>query len=214
MDRPEFYRFHQGEKTLPFAPEEYDARLALLRQDMEAQGVTACVLTSMHNIAYYSGFLYCAFGRPYGLVVTANESVVISAGIDAAQPWRRAHGDAITYTDWARDNYWRAVLSVTGTGAVIGYEADHLTLLQKDRLDGFLSPSRTVDIAPATMLRRMHKSPSEIALIRAGAETADVASHGTSPRRTTSHERGAPTPRFCHRAASTSAGNSHLLSLR
>jgi creatinase len=25
----------------------------------------------MHNIAYYSGFLYCAFGRPYGLVVTA-----------------------------------------------------------------------------------------------------------------------------------------------
>jgi creatinase len=174
MDRPEFYRFHQGEKTLPFAPEEYDASLALLRQDMKAQSVTACVLTSMHNIAYHSGFLYCAFGRPYGLVVTASDSFVISAGIDAAQPWRRAHGDAITYTDWARDNYWRAVRSVTGTGAVIGYEADHLTLLQKDKLDAFLSPKRTVDIAPATMLRRMHKSPAEIGLIRAGAETADV----------------------------------------
>jgi creatinase len=174
MDRPEFYRFHQGDKTLPFAPGEYDARLALLRQDMESQGVTACLLTSMHNIAYYSGFLYCAFGRPYGLVVTASDSVVISAGIDAAQPWRRAHGDAITYTDWARDNYWRAVRSVTGTGGAIGYEADHLTLVQKARLDAFLSPQRTVDIAPATMLRRMHKSPAEIALIRAGAETADV----------------------------------------
>jgi creatinase len=174
MDRPEFYRFHQGEKTLPFAPAEYDARLALLRADMAERGVSACVLTSMHNIAYYSGFLYCAFGRPYGLVVTATDSVVISAGIDAAQPWRRAHGDAITYTDWQRDNYWRAVLSVTGPNATIGFEADHLTLAQRDKLEDFLSPAATLDIAPATMLRRMHKSPAEIELIRAGAQTADV----------------------------------------
>ena len=35
MDRPEFYRFHQGEKALPFSPAGYDARLARLRQDME-----------------------------------------------------------------------------------------------------------------------------------------------------------------------------------
>jgi creatinase len=174
MDRPEFYRFHQGEKTLPFAPAEYEARLALLRSDMAALGVTACVFTSMHSIAYYSGFLHCAFGRPYGLVVTASESVVIGAGIDAAQPWRRAYGDAITYTDWTRDNFWRAVLSVTGPNAGIGYEADHLSLTQKDRLDAFLAPQRTVDVAPAAMRRRMHKSPAEIALIRAGAETADV----------------------------------------
>ncbi len=177
MDRPEFYRFHQGEKALPFAAEEYEARLARLRQDMEAEGIGAAVLTSMHNIAYHSGFLHCAFGRPYALVVTATESVVISAGIDAAQPWRRAHGDAITYTDWQRDNYWRAVRAVTGTGAVIGLEADHLTLAQKARLDSFLAPAATVDIAPTTMLRRMHKSPAEIALIRAGAETADIGGH-------------------------------------
>ncbi|MBF9058593.1 M24 family metallopeptidase [Rhodobacterales bacterium HKCCSP123] len=177
MDRPEFYRFHQGEKTLPFAPEEYEARLARLRKDMQAEGIGAAVLTSMHNIAYHSGFLYCAFGRPYALVVTATDSVVISAGIDAAQPWRRAHGDAITYTDWQRDNYWRAVRSVTGNGAVIGFEADHLTLAQKARLDSFLEPAETRDIAPATMLRRMHKSPAEIALIRAGAETADIGGH-------------------------------------
>jgi creatinase len=177
MDRPEFYRFHQGEKTLPFTPEEYEARLARLRQDMEVEGIGAAVLTSMHNIAYHSGFLYCAFGRPYALVVTATDSVVISAGIDAAQPWRRAHGDAITYTDWQRDNYWRAVRAVTGTGAVIGVEADHLTLAQKARLEAFLAPAETRDIAPATMLRRMHKSPAEIALIRAGAETADIGGH-------------------------------------
>ncbi|WP_297003164.1 MULTISPECIES: aminopeptidase P family protein [unclassified Thalassospira] len=174
MDRPEFYRFHQGDRVLPFAAAEYDARLAGLRRHMADTGVEACVFTSMHNIAYYSGFLYCAFGRPYGLVVTPGESVTISAGIDAAQPWRRCHGDNITYTDWQRNNYWRAILSVTGPGKVIGYEGDHISLAQKALLDEFLKPSNSKDIAPATMRQRMHKSAAEIALIRHGAQVADV----------------------------------------
>ena len=76
--RPEFYRFHNGDKApLPFAASEYDARLSGLRRIMEKAGITAAVFTSMHNIAYYSGFLYCAFGRPYGLVVTQDASVTI-----------------------------------------------------------------------------------------------------------------------------------------
>ncbi len=174
-DRPEMYRFHNGAKaTLPFSSEEYEARLSGLRAAMAEHGVDAAVLTSMHNIAYYSGFLYCAFGRPYGLVVTATESVTISAGIDAGQPWRRCHGDTITYTDWARDNFWRAVAHVAGTGRRIGHEADHLTLAQVEKLRAFLAPSALVDLAPATMRQRMRKSPAEIALIRAGAAVADV----------------------------------------
>ncbi|WP_417830149.1 M24 family metallopeptidase [Thalassospira sp.] len=174
MDRPEFYRFHQGDRVLPFEASEYDARLTGLRKIMADTGVEACVFTSMHNIAYYSGFLYCAFGRPYALVVTPSESVTISAGIDAAQPWRRCHGDNITYTDWQRNNYWRAILSVTGPGKVIGFEGDHISLAQKALLDEFLKPASSQDIAPATMRQRMHKSPAEIALIRHGAQVADV----------------------------------------
>ena len=174
MDRPEFYRFHQGARVLPFASAEYEARLSGLRTRMAEADVEACVFTSMHNIAYYSGFLYCAFGRPYALVVTPSDSVTISAGIDAAQPWRRSHGDNITYTDWARNNYWRAIRSVTGTAKRIGYEGDHISMAQKALLDDFLQPAQTVDIAPATMRQRMHKSPAEIALIRAGSAVADI----------------------------------------
>ena len=172
--RPQSYRFHQGERTLPFAASEYDDRLEGLRDLMAVQGIDACVFTSMHNIAYYSGFLYCSFGRPYGLVVTPTQSVTISAGIDAGQPWRRCHGDNITYTDWQRDNFWRTVLSVTGEGRVIGCEADHLTLLQSEKLNAFLKPSRGVDIAPGTMLQRMTKSQAELDIIRHGAAVADV----------------------------------------
>jgi creatinase len=174
MDRPQHYRFHQGDKVLPFSTAEYEGRLAKLRGRMAADGVDACVFTSMHNVAYYSGFLYCAFGRPYAMVVTQADNVTLSAGIDAAQPWRRSFGDNITYTDWERNNYWRAVLSVAGEGKTIGYEGDHLSIAQMGFLDQFLSPKAKIDMAPATMLQRMHKSVAEIDLIRAGAQTADV----------------------------------------
>ncbi|OIQ64744.1 creatinase [mine drainage metagenome] len=56
----------------------------------------------------------------------------------------------------------------------MGCEADHLTLLQSEKLNAFLRPKRGMDIAPATMAQRMMKSPEEIALIRAGANVADV----------------------------------------
>ncbi|MDM8164844.1 M24 family metallopeptidase [Roseovarius sp.] len=173
--RPEFYRFHNGEKApLPFAVSEYEARLADLRDTMEQMGASACVLTSMHNVAYFSGFLYCAFGRPYACVVTETDCVTISAGIDAGQPWRRSVGDNITYTDWQRDNFWRAVREVTGEHAVIGYEGDHLTLAGRDKLEDFLRPLTMLDIAPATMRQRMMKSDAEIALIRKCTAIADV----------------------------------------
>lgn len=174
-ERPEMYRFHNGEKApLQFEASEYESRLKKLRARMSDLGVDVAVFTSMHNIAYYSGFLYCSFGRPYGLVVTADQDVTISAGIDAGQPWRRCHGDNITYTDWQRDNYWRAILSVSGEGKVIGYEADHLTLLQKSKMDSFLKPSKSVDIAPTTMVQRMAKSQAELDLIRRCCKVADV----------------------------------------
>jgi creatinase len=175
LNRPENYRFHNGSKdALPFAPEEYEARLEGLRDLMEMHGLDAIVLTSMHNVAYYAGFLYCSFGRPYACVVTAAECVTVSAGIDAGQPWRRSIGDNITYTDWQRDNFWRVVAGVVGTGKAVGVEGDHLTLVQSEKLNHFLRPARGMDIAPATMAQRMMKSEAEIELIRHGAQVADV----------------------------------------
>ncbi|ATX66418.1 aminopeptidase P family protein [Roseinatronobacter bogoriensis] len=174
QDRPQYFRFHQGSRVLPFAPEEYAQRLQGLRAIMAREGVEVAVFTSMHNIAYYSGFLYCSFGRPYGLVVTMQDSVTLSAGIDGAQPWRRGYGDNLTYTDWERDNFWRAVAHVAGQGRRVGYEGDHLTLAQAGLLDAFLAPVAKMDLAPATMQQRMRKSPAECDLIRAGANVADL----------------------------------------
>ncbi|MEI4487749.1 aminopeptidase P family protein [Frigidibacter sp. MR17.14] len=173
--RPESYVFHNGDKAaLPFAPEEYEARIEGLRDLMELHSLDAVVLTSMHNVAYYSGFLYCSFGRPYACVVTPGQVTVVSAGIDAGQPWRRSIGESLTYTDWARDNFWRAVASLVGTGKAVGFEADHLTMVQAEKVNQFLKVKRGMDVAPATMQQRMLKSEAEIALIRHGAQVADI----------------------------------------
>ena len=58
------------------------------------------LLTSMHNVFYYSGFLYCSFGRLYACIVTETGCTTISANIDLGQPWRRSYGDNLIYTDW------------------------------------------------------------------------------------------------------------------
>lgn len=172
--RPEFFTRHDGEKVLPFSVEEYQRRLATLRQLMSEQDIQAALLTSMHNVAYYSGFLYCSFGRPYACLVTADTCTVVSANIDGSQPWRRSVGDNVIYTDWRRDNYWRAVVKLIGNSKRIGIEADHLTLAARSTLEQILGSRELIDLAPATMQARMVKSDEEIALIREGARIADI----------------------------------------
>ncbi|TCK99254.1 creatinase [Shimia isoporae] len=173
-NRPEFFNRPNGEKApLPFSKAEYARRLEGLRAIMRARDIPVVLLTSMHNIAYYSGFLYCAFGRPYGCVVTMDDCTTVSANIDAGQPWRRSVEGNVIYTDWQRNNYWRAVASLVGGAKRVGVENDHLTLAQRDMAVEFLEAD-LVDVAPDTMRARMVKSPEEIALIKGGARTADV----------------------------------------
>ena len=173
--RVDSFTCHNGDKApLPFSAAEYETRLARLRAIMAQMDLPVVLLTSMHNIAYYSGFLYCSFGRPYACVVTQEACTTVSANIDAGQPWRRSHGDNVIYTDWQRDNYWRAVKGLVGGARRIGIEADHLTLAQSGKLSAFLGAPEVVDVAPATMQARMLKTAAEIALIREGARIADL----------------------------------------
>ena len=173
--RPEFFVCENGEKAqLPFAPEEYVARLSKLRKVMADRDIPAVLLTSMHNIAYYSGFLYCSFGRPYGCVITQDRCTTVSANIDAGQPWRRSVADNVIFTDWKRDNYWRAVASLLGAPGRLGIEADHMTLAAERTCREMLGVSELVDIAQDAMMLRMVKSPAEIALIKDGARVADI----------------------------------------
>ncbi|MCG6890070.1 MAG: aminopeptidase P family protein [Gammaproteobacteria bacterium] len=173
--RPEFFELQNGSKAnLPFSAAEYEIRLGKLRALMAGNNVEAMLLTSMHNIAYYSGFLYCSFGRPYACVVTAERCVTVSANIDGGQPWRRCCGENIIYTDWQRNNYWRAVKTVLENSRSIGIEGDHMTLASNQLMKEMLGGVEIQDLNQAIMGLRMFKSSEEIELIKGGARTADI----------------------------------------
>jgi creatinase len=173
--RPGFFELHNGSKSpLPFSASEYERRLTALRQLMADRGLRAVLLTSMQNVAYYSGFLYCSFGRPYACIVTETGCTTISANIDLGQPWRRSYGDNLIYTDWKRDNYWRAVNHVLPKTDLVGIEGDHLTLAARQKMQSLNSSLQAQDISNDIMALRMIKSAEEIALIKGGARIADI----------------------------------------
>ena len=118
-----------GDKVTPtFSAAEMTRRLSALRGHMAEAGVDTVLFTSYHNINYFGDFLFCSFGRLYGLVVTADEQTSISANIDGGQPYRRTFGDNLIYTDWQRDNYFEAVKQLVPNRGRVGIEFDHVTL--------------------------------------------------------------------------------------
>ena len=178
MERPDFFTLHNGDKAkLPFTDKEYQNRVNGLREAMSKNNLDMIILTSMHNIAYYTGFIYCSFGRPYGFIVTANKISTISANIDASQPWRRSHCDNVIYTDWKRDNFLKAIVSIIGRDEPpksIGIENDHVTIDIKEKLNSIFTFSTFSDVSQDLMKLRMIKSKEEIEVIKNGARIADL----------------------------------------
>ncbi len=99
----------------------------------------------------------------------------ISANIDGGQPWRRTFGDYnVVYTDWRRDNYFRAVQQEIPNKGRVGVEFDHIPVERLEKLKAALPNAQIVDIGAGTMRMRMIKSAEEIALIKHGAQVCDV----------------------------------------
>ena len=167
--------WHNGEKDYsPFSDAEMKRRQDDVRTWMAEHGVDAALFTSYHCINYYSGWLYCYFGRKYGMVITPKAATTISAGIDGGQPWRRSFGGNVTYTDWRRDNFYRAVRQLTPGVKRLGIEFDQVNLDYRRQLEAALPGVEFVDIAQPSMWMRSIKSAEEHKLIRTGARICDV----------------------------------------
>ncbi len=173
---PSLIRLRNGEKVRnTFAVEEYHGRIERLRRHMAEQQIDGVLFSSYHGINYHSDFLYCSFGRFYGLAVTHAKTTLIAANIDGAQPWRKGVADdVLTYTDWQRGSYFKAVAECLKGQRRIGVEMDHLPVERLDALKLALPGAEFVDISAACMKMRMVKSPAEIEFIAAGAQVCDI----------------------------------------
>jgi len=168
-------RWHNGDKVYsPFSEAEMTRRQDAIRGWMGENDVDAVLFTSYHCINYYSGWLYCNFGRKFGMVIDQDNATTISAGIDGGHGWRRSFGDNVTYTDWRRDNFFRAVGELTAGAKRIGIEFDHVNLDYRRLLEEALPEVEFVDAGGPSMWMRTIKSDEEITLIKEGTKTCDI----------------------------------------
>lgn len=161
-----------------FSDEEMKNRNDKLRNYMAEEDIDAVLFTSYQNICYYSEYLYTEFGRNYGLIVTPDEHVTISANIDGGMPWRKSYKDNLVYTDWNRDNFYFAIDTILKDAGIkkgrIGIEFDEVSLELKAKFDDYFSDYDFVDISADVMYFRMIKSQEEINFIKDGAHVCDI----------------------------------------
>jgi creatinase len=166
---------NNGKKPKPtFSAVEMQRRQDAIRGWMARSNVDACLFTSYHNICYLSDFLYCYFGRRYGLVITQKQTTSVTAAIDGGQPARRTFGDNVTYTDWSKENYFTALKGLIKGAKKIGIEFDHVNLDLRSQLMDAFPGVEFVDVAAPAQRLRMIKSAEEIKHITKMAKIADL----------------------------------------
>jgi creatinase len=176
LERPAVVDYrNNGKSPKPtFSAGEMQRRQDAVRGWMARASVDACVFTSYHNICYLSDFLYCYFGRKYGLVITQEKTTSVTAAIDGGQPARRTYGDNVTYTDWSKDNYFIALKGLISNVKRIGIEFDHVSLDFRKMLEDAFPGVEFVDCAAPSQRLRWIKSDEEIKHIAKMTKIADM----------------------------------------
>ena len=175
LNMPSYINIPNGEKPKPtFSANEMQRRIDTLRELMSSLTIDTVLMTSIHNINYYSDFLYCAFGRKYGLVINHTQQTTVTANIDGGQPYRRTFGENLVYTDWQNDNFYKATATLIKGKQRVGIEFDQVPLEMLEKLKLALPDCEFVDIAAGAMKLRMIKSAEEIAHITKMTAIADI----------------------------------------
>ena len=172
---PNHINIPNGEAVNPtFSKQEMQSRVDKLRTLMSALNIDSCLMTSIHNINYYSDFLYCSFGRIYGLVINHDTQTTVTANIDGGQPYRRTFGENLVYTDWQNDNFYKAAASLINGKQRVGIEFDQVPLEMLEKFKLTMPACEFVDISAGAMKLRMIKSAEEIAHITKMTAIADI----------------------------------------
>lgn len=162
---------------------EMQRRLNGLYELMDEKGLDAVVLTSIHNVLYYTGWYCPPVGRLHSAVIPRRgEPALIVSTIEDLRPnYSCYYEDIRRFHDWdmsAEENNLRLFGEILRDNNVrsgrLGYEEDTVSVRFKQKLDDQLADYEFCDIAYDTMMRRLVKSDEEIALIRHGVEICEV----------------------------------------
>ncbi len=162
---------------------EMQRRLANLHVLMDEMSLDAVILTSIHNVLYYTGFFCPPFGRLHSAVIPRRgEPALIVSSIEDERPAHCCYfADIRSFHDWAMSplqnnvRLFDEVLSDNGIrSGRLGYEEDTVSVGFMALIDATLDGFEFVDVAEDTMRQRLIKSEEEIGVIRHGVEICEV----------------------------------------
>ncbi len=165
-----------------FSDLEMNRRLAAAREIMDFIGLDALVLTSFHNVLYYSNFWMTPFGRGhYAVIPRRGDPIVIAPRIEFDRPEKlswfddvRIYWDTRSPLDGAIRYVADALKDRGISEGIIGIEDDYIPLSLHRGLQTALPRFSFIDATHAIMRTQAVKSDEEVAHIRHGAEVATL----------------------------------------
>ncbi|MBV9786099.1 MAG: aminopeptidase P family protein [Acidisphaera sp.] len=163
-----------------FARDEFDSRVALLRQRMAAAEVDIALFDEIEAMTWLTGYGNSENRwRCVGIPLEGDPFFLIRA-LDAAPCRQRSWvADVPTFRDWEDPMpVLRAALAARGLEqARVGLDFNSycMPLARFARLQAALPGARFVDLGNVVWQLRLHKSPAEIDLLRRSAGVADEA---------------------------------------
>lgn len=163
--------------------EEMNRRLRNLYAIMDEKKLDAVVLTSIHNVLYYTGFYCPPVGRLHSAVIPrrGEPALIVSTIEDLRANFNCYYEDVRHFHDWdmsPEDNNIRLTKAVLSDNSIssgrLGIETDTVSLDYKEKLDSALADFEFTDVAYATMMTRTVKSDEEVSVIRHGVQLCEV----------------------------------------
>ena len=147
--------------------DEMQRRLRKLHALMDRESLDAVILTSLHNVLYYTGFFCPPFGRLHSAVIPRKgEPALIVSLIEDVRPWHCCYfKDIRPFHDWEMsplENNVRLFDEVLHDNGIrsgrLGYEEDSVSVGFKALIDGALGGFEFVDVA----LRHHAPAPGQV----------------------------------------------------
>ena len=150
---------------------------------MDEKQLDAVILTSIHNVLYYTGFYCPPVGRLHSAVIPrkGEPALIVSTIEDLRANFNCYYADVRHFNDWQMsplDNNIRLYKEVLRDNGIasgrLGIEDDTVSVEFKAKLDSAFPKFAFTDVAYDTMMSRTVKSDEEISVIRHGVQLCEI----------------------------------------
>ena len=164
---------------------DHKSRIKQIQQSLQRHRVDALLVTHMPNVRYLCGFT----GSSGALAVSAHGSVLHTDGRYTLQAKQEVRGSRVRIAKGSPST--AALASIGGRKITVGFEADHVTVAQRELLAKTAPKARLKGVSGLIERSRMIKQPEEVQQLKAAVMLAsglfEVLLHGIKPGLAESH---------------------------